>query len=261
MEKRILAIRRDDRYSPNSEENDRAILQSVIDRLGTGVMMIDEVDFTTDDDADVYLSLGRMAATVSLLKHKEDNGALVINSGYGVEACTRSRLEKTMRQYHIPMPAMTDDAGFWLKRGDETAQNKNDVVYCKDETALTKAKAEFRRRGIIDMVVSAHVRGDLIKFYGVVGGFFRYFYPCDDHQSKFGDELVNGEAHHYKFDLGHLQQTVARLAKIVRIDIYGGDAIVEANGNINIIDFNDWPSFSRCREEAADAIARYINEK
>jgi len=47
---------------------------------------------------------------------------------------------------------------------------------------------------------------------------------------------------------------------MVKIDVYGGDAIIDAEGRISIIDFNDWPSFSRCREEAADAIAKYITD-
>lgn len=37
-------------------------------------------------------------------------------------------------------------------------------------------------------IVQAHVPGDLVKFYAVKGGFFKYFYPSDDGESKFGDE-------------------------------------------------------------------------
>ena len=39
------------------------------------------------------------------------------------------------------------------------------------------------------------------------------------------------------------------------LDVYGGDCIVREDGTFCIIDLNDWPSFSRCREEAAKAIA------
>ena len=42
--------------------------------------------------------------------------------------------------------------------------------------------------------------------------------------------------------------------------IYGGDAVVRRDGSFCMIDFNDWPSFSRCREEAALAIACRIKE-
>ena len=34
------------------------------------------------------------------------------------------------------------------------------------------------------------------------------------------------------------------------VPVYGGDCVVSSSGEIRIIDFNDWPSFARCREEA-----------
>ena len=38
------------------------------------------------------------------------------------------------------------------------------------------------------------------------------------------------------------------------LDVYGGDAIVSPDGEVHIIDINDWPSFSPCLDEAAQAI-------
>ena len=64
-----------------------------------------------------------------------------------------------------------------------------------------------------------------------------------------------------------LQREVLRLAAALGVSVYGGDAIVRADGSFCLIDFNDWPSFSRCREEAADAIAslvlnsKFVNSK
>ena len=110
-----------------------------------------------------------------------------------------------------------------------------------------------------DFVVSAHVVGDLVKFYGVgEGRFFRYYYPTDDGASKFGDEYRNGTACHYPFDEEALRHEAERLAEAVGVSIYGGDAIVRADGSFCLIDFNDWPSFSRCREEAAEEIVKLI---
>ncbi|MDE7089400.1 MAG: hypothetical protein K2O54_04710, partial [Prevotella sp.] len=123
-------------------------------------------------------------------------------------------------------------------------------------------KEAFCKRGVTDHVVMAHVTGDLVKFYGVRGtGFFRYFYPTDDGETKFGDEQYNGQAHHYSFDTSQLQADVDRLAGAVGLDVYGGDCIVRADGTYCIIDFNDWPSFSRCRDEAAEAIASLVKVK
>ena len=55
-----------------------------------------------------------------------------------------------------------------------------------------------------------------------------------------------------------MQAEAERLAEAVGIEVYGGDCIVSSDGTFCLIDFNDWPSFSRCREEAAEAIASLI---
>ncbi len=49
-----------------------------------------------------------------------------------------------------------------------------------------------------------------------------------------------------------------KAADEVDIIIYGGDCIVSETGEIQIIDFNDWPSFAPCRVEAAPHIAKRI---
>jgi hypothetical protein len=40
--------------------------------------------------------------------------------------------------------------------------------------------------------------------------------------------------------------------------IYGGDCIVGPDGKITIIDFNDWPSYAPCSNEAAPHIAKSV---
>ena len=119
----------------------------------------------------------------------------------------------------------------------------------------------FVQRGITDWVVEAHLPGDLLKFYGVAGGFFQYFYPSDDGISKFGDEQRNGLAHHYAFDATQLQTMVEQVAALTSVEVYGGDVIVAPSGEFFLIDFNDWPSFSRCRETAAKAIVAWVKHK
>ena len=160
------------------------------------------------------------------------------------------------------MPPADGNEGYWLKRGDAAAQERGDVVFAADKEELSDRISDFSRRGISDYTVSAHVTGDLVKFYGVRGsGFFRYFYPTDDGDTKFDDEQHNGQACHYEFSVADLHGASERLAAAVGIDVYGGDCIVKADGRFCIIDFNDWPSFSRCREEAATAIAGLLTNK
>lgn len=261
---KCLAIRRDDRFSPNAVENDRAILKRSSEllrlklQLPEEIPMVDEQAFVINPiDADVYLSMARLSTTLRILKDKENKGSRVLNAPNGVLNCRRSVLDRLMREHHIAMPPVTGAHGYWLKRGDEAAQSKDDVVFCKDTEALELAKNDFRKRGISDMVTSAHMPGDLVKFYGVGQKFFELFYPSDDGISKFGDEKRNGKAHHYVFNKDALHQEAVKVSLLTGVGVFGGDAIVDAEGHFFIIDFNDWPSFSRCREVAAEAIATY----
>ena len=255
---KVLAITRAERYSPHSVDKDRAILEAVTHRLkdkGCEVSIIDE-DAVVGAAPDLILTMGRQPETLAWLKTVD---AEVINSPEGVENCTRSRLQTIMERIGTPMPPKEGADGYGLKRGDAAAQESGDVVFAPDREGLEAAVRRMRQRGITDYQVSAHVVGDLVKFYGVgQGRFFRYFYPTDDGETKFGDESKNGRTHHYPFQEERLRHEVERLAEAVGVSIYGGDAIIRVDGSFCLIDFNDWPSFSRCREEAAEAIAALV---
>ena len=270
---KIIAVRRDDRFSPNSVEKDRLILENTCQKLCVqleqkgmtcGLRWVDEADLKPSDEADLYLSMARLPEALLLLESLEQQGRHVINTPCGVRNCQRSVLEKLMRENKVPTPlAYREEQGgespCWLKRGDAAAQSKDDVVFCKDDEALQLAIANFKRRGISDYVVSRHMEGDVVKFYGVGDAFFRYFYPTDDGDTKFDDETVhNGETHHYPFDVVRLQSETIRLAQLLQVEVFGGDAIIDSKGCFYIIDFNDWPSFSRCRDEASTAISNLL---
>ena len=258
---KILAVLRDKKFSPNAVERDKAIMMAVVGRLqlqGHTVSVTDETQLPDNTGCELILSMGRLPQTLCWLERQK---ARVINTPAGVASCTRSVVERLMRETGVPVPPEEGSHGYWLKRGDAAAQEKGDVVFAADEAALEQAVAVFRQRGINDYTVSAHVVGDVVKFYGVKNtGFFRYYYPADDGNTKFGDELRNGQAHHYSFSVDELQRTADGLAAVVGVEVYGGDCIVRQDGSFCIIDFNDWPSFSRCREEAADAIVKLITD-
>ena len=259
---KVLMIQRARRFSPNSVEKDLAILEAVADRLRVGGCEVAVVSEEALQEAmlspyDVIFSMGREPETLDRLKRLQ--GVRIINTPEGIANCSRCRLEALMRQSGIPMPPQEGPDGYWLKRGDAAAQSRDDVQFAATKADLQEKIAAFRQQGITQYTVSAHVVGDVVKFYGVRGtGFFRYFYPTDDGESKFGDEQRNGSAHHYPFSEAQLQQDAERLSEATGVAVYGGDAIVRADGSYCIIDFNDWPSFSRCREEAASAIAQLI---
>lgn len=258
----LIAIRRDKRFSPNSEESDRAILQAVVREMGMPSLMLDEAQFDPAVCAcgqSLVLSMARSPQALACLQTMEAQGAVVINSPSAI--LSRSALDSLMRRHHVAMPPEKGKHGYWLKRGDAAAEQPEDVCFCHDEEELEAAKQAFRLRGLTDWVVSPHMEGDLVKWYAVGDRFFRYYYPNDDGISKFGDEAHNGMARHYPFSSEGLHKEVTRLAHLVGIDVYGGDAIIDAVGKWYIIDFNDWPSFARCRQAAASAIASLAVEK
>ena len=257
----ILAIHRAPCFSPNSVEKDRAIMAAVAERLRRHDLRVIETSEADGLDAEgespvCILSMGRLPETLQWLARQ---GCRIVNRPEAVARCARSVVERLARQNGVPVAPADGPDGYWLKRGDACAQEPGDVVYCANRVELEAQQAVFRQRGITDYVVSAHVAGDLLKFYGVRGTpFFRWFYPTDDGISKFGDEQRNGPAHHYAFSAERLQADADRLADAIGMDVYGGDCIVRPDGTYCVIDFNDWPSFSRCREEAAEAIAGLV---
>lgn len=266
---RTVLVYRDPLFSPNSVEKDAAIISRVGELMaecGSETLNIDEKRLTQECDADVFLSMGRFPETLRVLKEKERDGALVVNAPSGVERCNRRVVDTLMRRNGVPSAPLfsgeTNSCGYWLKRADVSAQSAADVVFAGDKRKLFEAMERFKARGVEDVLVTEHVKGDVVKFYGVAGTcFFRRYYPSDDGQMKFDDECRNGEAHHYTYNVEQLRTDAEKLAKITGVAVYGGDCVVREDGSYAIIDFNDWPSFSRCREEAAQAIVLKVKGK
>ena len=267
---KTLLIQRAACYSPNSEEKDLAILQEV-SCFFDDAKIISEGEFvekfSTDNQlisaesvgaVSVYyqiISMARSPKALDCLEQLEQRGIRVLNPSVGVRACQRSNVDKVMRENYLPLPPDKGDDGYWVKRADTTAQSKEDVCFCHDWSEVEKIKSTFMQRGITDVVTQAHVKGDVVKFYGVEGtGFFRYYYSGDDTETKFGDEERNGKPRYYSFSSSNLQADAEKLACLLQTPIYGGDAIVREDGSYIIIDFNDFPSFSKCRKDAAKAI-------
>lgn len=269
---RVVGIRRAQRFSPNSVERDAAICQAVADclgRQGYNVSLHAEEAFTPSlaQGAAAVFSMARGTETVAAL---ERLSTPVVNPVAGLRNARRGDMTRIFAEAGIPMPrswmVRTDgtlpdaDCPCWLKRTDECAQASGDVVYAHGRDELAAAMRRFADRGLREAVVCEHLPGDLVKFYGVKGtGFFEYYYPtAGDGFSKFGLERHNGAARFYAFDAAALAATADRAASLLNLPVYGGDCIVGADGEVRLIDFNDWPSFSRCCDRAAEAITSVI---
>lgn len=277
-EYRIAGVMRAGAYSPNHIGNDAAIFNAVAAELGKRgceVRTYSEEQFaSTDIQEPIIVNMCRERASIAKLQELEDRGAIVVNSGYGIENCTRERMTRLLTANGIPYPeslivntdenvkSRLDEAGFptcWIKRGDFHAMHKEDVSFCRHSEEAQDVLKEYFYRGITRAVINRHLEGDLIKFYGVADtDFFFWFYPFDEGHSKYGHEAINGKSQGLPFELDYLRHICTRASEVLDVRVYGGDCIVGADGSISIIDFNDWPSFAPCRNQAAPFIAKSI---
>lgn len=265
-------------YSPNHIGNDTNIFHATAEQLrrrGYVVNIYSEEQFRRGIMGEqVILNMCREAASIGLLQKYEDEGKLVINSGYGIENCTRERLTRLFLSQGIPYPesmavntneAIVSDLkkkgieGCWVKRGDFHAMHKEDVSFCRNPQEAQDVLQEYFYRGINRAVISRHLEGDLVKFYGIAGTpFFHSFYPYSGYNEKFGLQAVNGDPHGQSYDEAELRHSAEKAASLLDVVIYGGECIIAPDGSFSIIDFNDWPSFAPCRKEASLAIARCV---
>lgn len=275
---RLTGVKRQTKYSPNHIGNDGMIFnltaQSLRDQ-GYHVEDYTEAEFVLSDIKDHYIfNMARDKSTINRLQQLENQGSVIINSGFGIENCTRGKMTKLLMDNNIPHPDSiiidsTDDptsklekmevGAFWIKRGDFHAIHREDVAFARSITEAKEIVKEFAFRGIPNAVINEHLVGDLVKFYGVADtDFFFHFYPFDLSHSKFGLEEINGAANEYPFDKEALKAACDKAGEVLGIKIYGGDCVVAKDGSFKIIDFNDWPSFAPCREQAAPKIAECI---
>ena len=275
---KIAGIMRAGAFSPNHIGNDAAIFNLVADQLrkrGCSVTTYSEEQLIAGQvKENIIVNMCREQRSITILQQLEDAGALVINSGYGIENCTRERMTRILVGCGIPYPEsliVNTDEGIkdalvkakmdraWIKRGDFHAMHKEDVSYVRHPEEAQEVLQEYFLRGIKRAVINRHLEGDLIKFYGVRDSpYFFWFYPFDSGHSKYGHEAINGHSQSISFSLDTLRNICQKAAEVLDVTIYGGDCIVSPQGDIRIIDFNDWPSFAPCRNEAAPHIARAI---
>ena len=118
------------------------------------------------------------------------------------------------------------------------------MVHAAESGQALHVLASMRDRGIDTAVLQQHVAGDVIKFYAIHNnGFFEWY-----HSEGPPTRPVQPEA---------LRVQAEAAAEALGLSIYGGDLVVHDDG-ITLIDLNDWPSFARFRDRAAQQIAEQI---
>lgn len=280
---KVLGISRSTRFSPNSVGRDEAIFMAVASRLerrGCDVSIISEDLFVAVEleEFDGVFSMARGKDVLSSLAQAETQDNLfVLNSARALAENTRAVITTKFEGAGIPQPhsvvcPTADYANsqqpplafpIWLKRGDACAQTAADVQFVSDEEGWGQALTHFHEVGADSFVAVEHLDGDLVKFYGVEGTTFFHTMRANTEGSfsKFGLEQHNSACSNIPFSEASLKQLADQASRASGFTVYGGDAIISPEGDIRIIDFNDWPSFSACRKDAAKAIAqRFLAE-
>ncbi len=268
----IATIARNPLNSPQMQGNDAAILVAIekeLSAMGANVKRFDEKE-EIEEKYSTIVQMSRTPLTLQRLCSYEEEGRLVVNSPKAVNNCSRIKFISLLEERNIPQPqysviesiAQLQGATYpaWIKRAEGWTSRKEDVAYVTTPQEAEEAFGTIIATGCPTAILCNHITGDIVKFYGVEGGFFRYHYP-DTENTKFGLEKINGTPRKYPFNGAILQKTAFAAAEAVGLSIFGGDAIITEKGEIYIIDLNDFPSFAAVRNEAAKAIAQLIIKK
>lgn len=262
-------IFREQTHSPGRESDDAEILRLTakhLEAVGFQVSLRtpDELTSLTEPPPRFVFLMCEGAAVLGRLQQWETAGTRHVNAPLAVLNTYRERMVSRFQEASVPFISSrvvsTADATasaappVWVKRADVHNTRDGDVVFAVTADAVAAALAGLDARGIRRAIIQPHRDGDLIKFYGIgpVGGseseprWFRWFY----HQGQ----ALTGHA----FDVRQLSQLVRRAAGSLGLEIYGGDVIARAGGELVLLDLNAWPSFALYREEAAPVIAEYL---
>lgn len=267
---KIAGIMRAAAFSPNHIGNDSSIFNIVADQLrkrGCEVNVYSEDQFINNGvNEKIIVNMCREKRSIERLQHLEDMGMLVINSGYGIENCIRERMARIFIGSSIPYPETiitdTDEAirerltkagitRCWIKRGDSHTMHNEDVTLVRHPEEAQEILQEYFLRGIKRAVINRDIEGEMIKFYGILGTPFFYWLTTRSSSAIARKQPAT-------FDESRLKALCSAAAEILDVKIYGGDCVLSPDGKMRIIDFDDWPSFAPCRQEAATNIAKFV---
>ncbi|MGA2936457.1 MAG: hypothetical protein ABSF52_05075 [Syntrophobacteraceae bacterium] len=259
----LLGIYREHVYSPGKVQADAAVLDAALSALSGIGFKIESCGAESLDISaprpEVALSMAQSDRVLSIMDRWSGNGSRVVNSAQSIRNCYRKPLMRRLFQAGVPVPPgyliELDNAGadklggfpnrLWLKRGDVHAVQEGDVASVASAECLSAALKHFRKIGVRDLLVQDHIEGPVVKFYGV--GQQRFFRA---YMESSGEEVTSR--------IGPLMAVAARAAAVIGVEVYGGDAVLTEGDGVVLIDFNDWPSFSRCSRSAGRAIAECI---
>ncbi len=266
---RCWGIFRERAHSPGRETDDAEILRLTAKHLearGFEVTLIvpEELDGALEGRPQFVFLMCERLEILGRLRALEQAGARMINSPSSVLNTYRARMIAQFREANVPfiesrlVSTSERDAiprlPVWVKRADVHNTQDGDVSFATTADEFRAALLGLAARGIPQAVLQPHVAGDLIKFYGIGHGHRRdagpSWFRCFYHRNQ----QIAG----HPYDPKQLGRLVRSAGSALGLEIYGGDAIATATGDLVLLDVNAWPSFALYREEAAPAIAGHL---
>lgn len=263
MNLRAIGVYREPEFSPGKVDADAAILDSVLAELSREGVRTDVLDSRTFCEitlpaADLVLAMCQGERALKRLAEAERAGAVVINSALAIRNCYRDLLARGLASAGVPTPAgglvatakpldPRDLAGVdvgapvFVKRGDLHALGPGDVQRADGRSDIDRKLRGLAERGIHHAYVQQEAAGSVVKFYGVSGGAYFSALPSG---GAIAEAAVRA-----------LSESAQAAAGALGLEAWGGDAVLSEDRFV-IIDFNDWPSYSRVRGPASRAIAQ-----
>jgi len=268
----VAGVYREAVYSPGKVEADAGIAEATARALGRRGARVRLLPAERAGEArrgsDLVFAMCQGPRALRALARVQASGVPLVHTPRAIRACHRRIMLPLLRRAGVPRPesigvrsampaaralawaAARVDGGVWVKRGDVHATEAGDVSRVHDLLALRQALAGLRARGVRHAVLEQHVAGRTFKFYGVLDTpFFRAFPEADDAPLE---PASHGER------LAAWRRIADAAARALGLAVYGGDLVVDPAGSAWLVDVNDWPSFGRCREDAAEAISQYL---
>jgi hypothetical protein len=263
-----FGVLREPSHSPGRIDDDAAIMRRVGEALterGFKVELITADAVSEAPAANLFVMCER-ATVLDRLAAMEKAGSIVVNAPAAIRNTYRHRMVELFTRNRVSAPVswvVATDANkprpadcAWVKRYDFHATQTDDVIYAASEVGWREALSRFAERNIPFVIAQEHVPGDLVKFYGVRNGvrtkdasWFQWFYHRD--KGMMG----------HSFDPARLSKAGLDAAAALGLEVFGGDAVIKANGEPMIIDLNAWPSYALYRDRAAQAIADCLTQR
>lgn len=281
----VLSVRRALEHSPNNVSKDAAILTAVSDRLmtaGVDVKTCSEDEISKMDltsvDAIVHMARGLSSLTrlstakISVINQPRSVMSVAHSREYTLSVLQEAGVKVSpwwafdpeqddMFQCDDTLQALLPG---WVKATRPDGARPGDVMWVATPLEADSRVIELAAEQVPDIVVTRHIEGDLLKVYCVVAdgmhpSFLKTFYPQEMGYSKFGEaESHNTPLVRTPYQMEEVQAVAVTIARALGLQVFGFDAVVLPDGTFSVIDVNDWPSFSCCHDEAADAIANMI---